>query len=255
MELSIIASGSNGNCYHLQSGGASVLFDAGKSFSETAGRMALLGKEIREVDGIVLSHAHGDHYQGIGPIARRLAIPVYVREEVYAACRRKLGPLDVRHFEGEFRIKELAITPIETSHDVTSCGFVVGRFGMFTDTGCVTSQMKEAIRELDAVLLESNYDEEMLLNGPYPRLLKERILSARGHLSNDDASDFIRRHGSHLSMVFLAHLSQQNNTAEKVREAFESLNADRPYVVCSRSRQTGTYLLNGGRPGPDPHVC
>src|SRR5450830_1312638 len=151
MKLSIIASGSNGNCYHLQSGCASVLFDAGKSFSETAGRMALLGKEIREVDGSVLSHAHGDHYQGIGPIARRLAIPVYVREEVYAACRRTLGPLDIRHFAGEFRITALPGTPIETSHDVTSCGFVVGGHGMFTDTGCVTSQMKEAIRELDAV--------------------------------------------------------------------------------------------------------
>ena len=244
MELSIIASGSNGNCYHLQSDGASVLFDAGKSFSETAGRMALLGKEIQEVDGIVLSHAHGDHYQGIGPIARRLGIPVYVREEVYAACRRKLGPLDVRHFDGEFRIKDLTITPIETSHDVTSCGFVIGRFGMFTDTGCVTSQMREVIQDLDSVLLESNYDEEMLMNGSYPRLLKERILSDCGHLSNDDASDFISRHGSHLSMVFLAHLSERNNTSEKVREAFELLNGDRPYVVCSRSRQTGTYLLN-----------
>ena len=243
MEISIIASGSNGNCCHLQSCGVSVLFDAGMSYAETAGRMALLGKEIREVDGIVLSHAHGDHYQGIGPIARRFAIPVYVREEVYAACRRKLGPLDVRHFDGTFRIKDLAITPIETSHDVTSCGFVVGRFGMFTDTGCVTSQMKEVIRELDAVLLESNYDEAMLMNGPYPRLLKERILSERGHLSNDDASDFICRHGSHLSMVFLAHLSERNNTAEKVRDAFDALNAGRPYVVCSRSRQTGSYRL------------
>lgn len=244
MELSIIASGSNGNCCHLQAEGVSVLFDAGKSFSEIAGRMALLGKEIREVDGIVLSHAHGDHYQGIGPIARRLGIPVYLHREVFAACGRKLGPLDIRHFEDEFRIKDLLIRPIATSHDVTSCGFVVGRFGMFTDTGCVTPQMKEAIRELDAVLLESNYDEEMLLNGPYPLLLKERILSARGHLSNRDASDFISRHGGHLSMVFLAHLSERNNTTEKVREAFESLNGDRAYVVCSRSRQTGTYLLN-----------
>jgi phosphoribosyl 1,2-cyclic phosphodiesterase len=243
MELSIIASGSNGNCYLLQSNGTSVLFDAGKSFSETAGRMALLGKDIRDVDGIVLSHAHGDHYQGIGPIARRLHIPVYIREDVYSSCRRRLGPLDVRNFEGKFRIKDLEITPIETSHDVTSCGFVVGRFGIFTDTGCATSHMKEVIRELDAVLLESNYDEEMLMTGSYPRLLKERIASERGHLSNDDASDFISRHGRHLSLVFLAHLSEKNNTAEKVRATFESINADRRYVVCSRFRETGTYKL------------
>ena len=108
--------------------GASVLFDAGKSFRETAGRMATLGKEIQEVDGIVLSHAHRDHYQGIGPIARRLHIPVYVREEVYAACRQRIGPVDVRHLEDGFRVGDMEITPIETSHDIASCGFVVGRF-------------------------------------------------------------------------------------------------------------------------------
>jgi phosphoribosyl 1,2-cyclic phosphodiesterase len=243
MELSIIASGSNGNCYLLESDGASVLFDAGKSFSETAGRMAALGKGIEEVDGIVLSHAHRDHYQGIGPIARRLRIPVYVREEVYAACRQRLGPVDVRHFDAGFRIKDLEIDPVETSHDITSCGFVVGRFGIFTDTGCVTPQMKDIISDLDFLLLESNYDEEMLMNGPYPRHLKERIVSERGHLSNDDASDFISRHGRHLSLVFLAHLSEKNNSAEKVRETFESTNADLPYVVCSRFRETGTYRI------------
>jgi phosphoribosyl 1,2-cyclic phosphodiesterase len=172
--------------------GAFVLFDVGKSFSETARRMAALGKDIRKMDGIVLSHAHGDHYQGIGPIARRLRIPVYVREEVYAACRQRLGPVDVRHFDANFRIKDLEIIPVETSHDIASCGFVVGRFGIFTDTGCVTSHRKEVICDLDAVLLESNYDESMLMNGPYPRHLKERIASERGHLSNDDASDFIK---------------------------------------------------------------
>ena len=244
MELSVIASGSNGNCYLLQSAGVSVLFDAGKSFSETARRMATLGKDIQDVDGIVLSHAHGDHYQGIGPIARRLGIPVYVRKQVYLACRQRLGPVDVRHFEDAFRIGDLEILPIETSHDVASCGFVVGCFGIFTDTGCVTAQMREIISDLDAVLIESNYDERMLMTGPYPPDLKERIASDRGHLSNEDASDFIRRYGDHLSQVFLAHLSETNNSAEKVRETFESINADRPYVVCSRFRQTGTYALH-----------
>ena len=243
MELSIIASGSNGNCYLLQSAGASVLFDAGKSFSETANRMAVLGKDIRQVDGIVLSHAHWDHYQGIGPIARRLHIPVYARKEVYAACRRGLGSVDVRHFEDEFIIGNMEITPVETSHDVASCGFVVGRFGIFTDTGCVTYRMREVVRDLDAVLLESNYDEEMLMAGPYPVSLKERIASDWGHLSNEDAGDFIRRYGDHLSQVFLAHLSETNNSADKVRETFECFNEDRPYVVCSRYRQTGTFRI------------
>jgi len=243
MELSIIASGSNGNCYLVEAEGVSVLFDAGKSFRETAERMAALGKEIKDLDGIVLSHAHGDHYQGIGPIARRLHIPVYVRREVFAACGRRIGAVDVRHFDAGFKIKNLDVTPVDTSHDVTSCGFVVGRLGIFTDTGCVTPQMREILPDLEALLLESNYDEQMLLNGPYPRHLKDRIASERGHLSNDDASDFISRHGRHLAKIFLAHLSEHNNSAQKVRETFEAMNADRPYVVCSRFKATGTYTI------------
>jgi phosphoribosyl 1,2-cyclic phosphodiesterase len=103
--------------------------------------------------------------------------------------------------------------------------------------------MREIISDLDAVLIESNYDERMLMTGPYPLHLKERIASDRGHLSNEDASDFIRRYGDHLSQVFLAHLSETNNSADKVRETFESFNEDRPYVVCSRLRQTGTFRI------------
>jgi phosphoribosyl 1,2-cyclic phosphodiesterase len=243
MELSIIASGSNGNCYLIQSGTTSVLFDAGKGYRETAARMEALGKDIRDVNGIVLSHAHGDHYYGIGPIARRLGIPLHVRKPAYLGCHQRIGPVEVRYFENTFQIGDLEITPVETSHDVDSCGFVVDGLGIFTDTGCVTAQMREIIRDLDAILIESNYDEGMLMTGPYPGYLKDRILSDRGHLSNDDASDFICRYGDHLSQVFLAHLSENNNSAEKVKETFEAANGDRPYVICSRFRETGTYTI------------
>ena len=244
MELSVIASGSNGNCYLLEDSGTSVLFDAGISLQETAGRLAALGKDIRQISGLVLSHAHSDHYQGMGAISRSLDVPVYADREVYAACREQLGKVEVRFFQGGFRINEMEITPVETSHDVASFGFVVGRLGIFTDTGRITGGMKEAIGDLKVVLLESNYDEEMLFNGPYPAHLKARIASDRGHLSNDDASDFISRYGTHLSLVLLAHLSEKNNAVAKVQEAFENLNGGSRYVVCSRFRQTGTYRIN-----------
>jgi len=81
------------------------------------------------------------------------------------------------------------------------------------------------------------------MSGPYPLDLKERIASDRGHLSNEDASDFIRRYGDHLSQVFLAHLSETNNSADKVKKTFESFNEERPYVVCSRFRQTGAFRI------------
>jgi len=244
MELSVIASGSNGNCYLLEENGTSVLFDAGIGLHEATRRMAALGKDIRQINGIVLSHGHADHYQGIGPISRNLNVPVYADREVYSSCRERLGKVEIHHFQGCFHINEMEITPVETSHDIASFGFVVGRLGIFTDTGRVTGGMKEAMGELKVVVLESNYDEEMLFHGPYPAHLKERIASDRGHLSNDAASDFISRFGTHLSLVLLAHLSEKNNTAAKAKEAFENLNEGRRYVVCSRLRQTGTYKIN-----------
>ena len=243
MELTVIASGSNGNCYLVQENGTSVLIDAGLGFHETARRIAAVGKDIRQVDAIVLSHAHADHYLGIGPIARSLNIPVYATKEVYSGCKERLGRTEMRHFDGCFRIDGMEITPVETSHDVPAFGFVVGRLGIFTDTGRVTSGMKEAIGDLDVIVLESNYDEEMLINGPYPAYLKERISSEHGHLSNDDASDFISRYGSHLSLVLLAHLSEKNNTIARVKETFENLNEGCNYVICSRYRETGTYRI------------
>jgi phosphoribosyl 1,2-cyclic phosphodiesterase len=243
MELSVIASGSNGNCYLVQENGTSVLIDAGLGLHETARRIAAVGKDLRQVDAIVLSHAHADHYSGVGAIARNLRIPVYATPEVYSGCEHQLGKVNVRHFEGSFHINTMEITPVETSHDVPSFGFVLGRLGIFTDTGRVTSGMKEAIGDLDVVVLESNYDEEMLMKGPYPALLKERIASDYGHLSNDDASDFISRFGAHLSLVLLAHLSEKNNAISRVKETFENLNGDRNYVVCSRYRETGTYRI------------
>lgn len=244
MELSVIASGSNGNCYLLEENGTSVLIDAGIGLRETARRMTILGRNIRQIDGIVLSHAHSDHYVGMGPLARKLNIPVYADRDVYLACRERLGKVDIHHFQGSFSVKDMTINPIETSHDVPSFGFVVGRSGIFTDTGCVTSGMREAIRDLSVVVLESNYDEDMLLNGPYPAHLKARIASDRGHLSNDDASDFISRYGEHLHLVILAHLSEKNNTTALAREAFENLNSGRRYVICSRIEATGTFRID-----------
>jgi len=244
MELSVIASGSNGNCYLVQQNRDSILIDAGLGLHETARRLAVLGKNIHDINGIVLSHAHEDHYLGVGPIARSLHIPVYTSNEVYYGCKDRLGRVDFRPFDGPFCINTIKITPIETSHDVPAFGFVVGRLGIFTDTGRVTDGMKDVIGDLDVVVLESNYDEEMLMKGPYPVPLKQRIASDYGHLSNDDASDFISRFGSHLSLVLLAHLSEKNNTIGRVKETFENLNGDLCYVVCSRYRETGTYQID-----------
>ena len=170
MEVSVIASGSNGNCCLVENKGSSILIDAGKSCREIEYRMNKLGKSLENVDGILLSHSHIDHFQGIGPISRKYNVPVYTTKDTYELCKDRIGEIKVKNFglNKSFKVAGMEIKPIKTCHDVPSCGFVVGKFGLFTDTGHITKQMEAAIGKLNGVLLESNHDIDMLINGSYP---------------------------------------------------------------------------------------
>ena len=143
----MIASGSNGNCCLIETKKASILIDAGKSGREIEARMRSLGKSLENVDAVLLTHSHHDHIAGAGVISRRYGIPLYMDSKVYSESRFKLGDAKVDKFSADrrFRVKGIEIRPIATSHNVSSCGFVVGDFGLFTDTGVVTKQMKDIL--------------------------------------------------------------------------------------------------------------
>ncbi len=244
MEISVIASGSNGNCCLVEHNDSSVLIDAGKSGKEVEHRMHKLGKSLEDIDGILITHAHHDHITGAGVLSRRFEIPLYMAEETYSDARYKLGNIEKKIFSvnKSFKIKNLRINPITTSHSVSSCGFVFGKFGFFTDTGFVTPQMKKVIPHLNVILLESNHDIDMVINGPYPAFLKQWILSDEGHLSNIHASSLIQEKGKKLSLALLGHLSCNNNTPDTARNTFEELvkrNID--FEICSREMESGSW--------------
>jgi len=242
MEISVIASGSNGNCCLVEERGISVLIDAGKSGIEIETRMRSLGKSLDDVDGIVLTHEHSDHISGAGVLSRRFGIPVYMTQEIHS--RASLGKFESRIFSGDFKIGSLKIRPVLTSHNVSSCGFVIGKFGYFTDTGIVTKQMKKVIPNLNSILIESNHDIEMVHNGHYPAFLKKWILSDEGHLSNDKASSIIQEKGNNLSMVLLGHLSGNHNTPDIVSETFNTLVKRKiDFSVCSRDKESGSWKI------------
>lgn len=235
MEISVIASGSNGNCCLVEDKDTAILIDAGKSGRELEKRMNSLGKSLENVDACVITHKHADHVCGAGVISRRYNIPLYVNPECAFAGK---------HFTGNLKIKNLEIKPVPTSHNVPSSGFVIGKFGLFTDTGIVTPQMEAAMKHLNAVLLESNHDVEMLKNGHYPHFLKNWILSDKGHLSNETASSMIQKRGDHLSLVLLGHLSGNNNTPQLAKETFESFVKRKiDYSVCSREGVSGSWKI------------
>ena len=240
MNISVIASGSNGNCCLVESKKASILIDAGKSCKEIEYRMDKFGNGLENVDAILLTHSHIDHTIGIGPISRKYNIPVYVKKDVYNLSN--IGNINAKFFSSGFRIKDLRIRPVETSHDVPSNGFMINNFGLFTDTGIVTKQMQDSIKKLKCVLLESNHDINMLINGGYPAFLKQRILSDNGHLSNISASNFIQAKGNHLDLVLLGHLSGNNNTVDIAKKTFETLVKKKiSYGVCSRDKESGVW--------------
>jgi phosphoribosyl 1,2-cyclic phosphodiesterase len=247
MEVSVIASGSNGNCCLIKKKDVTFLIDAGTSGREIEHRMDRLGKSIENIDAIVLTHSHNDHVAGAGVLSRRYGIPIYMTKDVYSHAIGKIGEkIKFKIFPAGkvFKIKGVSIKPIPTSHSVSSYGFVIDKFGLFTDTGVVTKEMEDAMPKLKCVLLESNHDIDMLINGPYPAYLKKWILSDEGHLSNVHASALIEEKGKKLNIALLGHLSGNNNTPELARRTFETLvRRDMEYTVCSRERETGNFIM------------
>jgi phosphoribosyl 1,2-cyclic phosphodiesterase len=241
MEISVIGSGSNGNSCLVEDKNTSVIIDAGFSCREIESRLNRLGKSLENVNAVVLSHSHSDHCRGVGIISRKYDIPVYlskkVHEGVYLDAKTK-------HFHNSFKINGLKIEPIRTSHDVPSFGFRIGKFGIFTDTGIVTPDMERAVRGLKTVIIESNHDVDMLLNGPYPAFLKNRIFSDTGHLSNIQASSFVNNFGKELETALLGHLSANNNTVYLAKNTFDTLVKQKiECTVLSRQKETGTWTV------------
>jgi phosphoribosyl 1,2-cyclic phosphodiesterase len=197
-----------------------LLFDAGISGSQAKERLALHGRDIAAVDTVLISHDHVDHSRSMGIFHRKFGLPIYTTAKTYrAASRHGLGEIeDLRHFTAgdTLQFGRVKVETISTPHDgVDGVVFVVDdgkhRLGILTDLGHVFSDLESVIGSLDAVLLESNYDPDMLANGSYPEFLKERIKGPGGHISNFEAADVLKS-ARRTKWACLAHLSHDNNT-------------------------------------------
>ncbi|ABN57821.1 MULTISPECIES: MBL fold metallo-hydrolase [Methanoculleus] len=225
MELTVLASGSKGNCTYLRGERGALLIDAGLSAREILRRLEAAGGDPTFIEAILVTHEHIDHIRGVDVLARRLGVPVYATGGTLEAFTPKCSgrSAEVRRCRcGEtFSVGDFSIEPFAASHDAREpCGFSVAegdlRIGCCTDTGTVTTSMFDKLASCDAVLLESNHCPDMLENGPYPAYLKSRIRSKRGHLSNPDAARCLQRLADRIHMAMLAHVSEINNTPEKV---------------------------------------
>ena len=257
MDMIALQSGSNGNCIYVEADGVRLLFDAGISGRQAEQRLAAHGRDIRDVDALVISHDHRDHASCLGIYQRKYGFPVHVTRKTLVICRSKhnLGQVqDVRHYTAGASLKfgTVTVETIPTPHDgVDGVAFVVDdgrrRLGILTDLGHVFAALHDVITSLDAVLLESNYDPDMLAEGWYPEPLKRRIQGRRGHLANSEAAQLLRTSASpRLQWVFLGHLSEENNhPALALRAHREILGDQMPLFLASRDAATDVLECEG----------
>jgi phosphoribosyl 1,2-cyclic phosphodiesterase len=238
-----LQSGSNGNSIYVEAGGVRLLFDAGISGKQAAMRMQQHGRDIRDVDALIISHDHNDHVRSAGIFQRKYGLPIYLSKWTYMRAASALGKVnDVRHFHSGERIEfgSVIVHTFRTPHDAADgVSFVVQhenrRLGILTDLGHPFSALQKIVPELDACYLESNYDPEMLETGPYSFPLKQRIRSPRGHISNKEAATLLKTTGNKLQWATLAHLSEQNNDPELALQTHrKTLGQSFPLHVASR---------------------
>jgi phosphoribosyl 1,2-cyclic phosphodiesterase len=228
MRFSVLGSGSRGNAVYIEAGNSSVLIDAGFSGKELQRRMETVGRDLADVNAICITHEHNDHICGAGVISRRYEIPVVINGGTLEAASSKMGKLfgTTIFSPGDvIAVGDLEIRSFCISHDTADpVGYVISdgqkRLGYLTDTGKVSHLMARRLLSCHGIILEFNHDLEMLKYGPYPLPLQQRVRSSRGHLSNEDAADFLTDlMEGEIREVVLAHLSEKNNTVELAREA------------------------------------
>lgn len=231
MRVSVLASGSAGNATFVQLGGTKLLVDAGISARRIRAGLAGIGVAVEELSGVLITHEHRDHIGGLAMLAKKYALPVYARPETFrsmalgealpAKCRVAIGD--------RFGVGGVKVEAFNIPHDAADpVGFSIYgeriKCTVATDLGFVTSSVQKALDDSDVLVLEANHDVDLLERGSYPRHLKRRIMSNRGHLSNYDAAwALVRMKKRAHTKVFLAHLSERNNRPEVARDTVRAV--------------------------------
>lgn len=227
MRFAYLGSGSQGNGLVVESGGTRVLLDCGFTLREAVTRLERLGVDPGSLDAVVVTHEHDDHVGGVGRLARKFGMPVWLTHGTLRGAGDALQGADLRFVEGyaAFHIGDLCVEPFPVPHDAGEpAQFVFGdgarRLGVLTDAGMATAHIQACLSGVDALALECNHDLDMLRTSAYPPSLQERISGRLGHLDNSAAAGLLASlERSSLQHVVAAHLSQKNNTPGLARAA------------------------------------
>ena len=225
MQISVLASGSKGNCLLIAAENTALLIDAGISTRKIKQELASFGMDITDLDGILITHEHSDHVRGLKTLVKNYRIPIYSKANTFKAMPSIMqNASDINCFQAlpnkkeQLSIGNFKINYFATSHDaVDSVGYSIKtkddfKFTLATDLGFVSEEVKASLDNSNIIVLEANHDINLLQNGTYPWPLKKRILSTRGHLSNNDAGWTLCNLNHTPDKIILAHLSEKNNS-------------------------------------------
>jgi len=229
IRLVVLGSGSAGNATLIEGGGARVLLDAGFSSRELTARLQAVGAEPHRLDAVLVTHEHADHVRGASLFSRTHRVPVYCTAKTLRAAsldRQGIHRHEPLEAGVPFRLGDLSVTPFPVPHDaVDTVGFAFqaggARLGYATDLGHPADAVRERLRDCDLLMLESNHDVDMVRDGPYPEVVKDRVLGRHGHLDNEAAAGLAcESAGERTRGVILLHLSRTNNRPEVALEAW-----------------------------------
>ena len=237
-----IGSGSSGNCHYIGYKDTNILVDAGLSGKRITTGLDDINVDMENIKGIFITHEHSDHIKGAGIISRKYDIPIFANVKTWCAMKDKLGDIkdsNMKVFENDrsYSLEDLIIRPFSISHDASDA---VGynfyaeneKMSIATDIGMITDNIRRHLYKSKLVVLESNYDPNMLMMGSYPYSLKKRVMSDTGHLSNEDAAKFcidLVKEGR--ERILLAHLSKENNFPELAYETSKSILAQNDIII------------------------
>lgn len=238
LRFSVLASGSTGNAFYIESDEQRLLVDAGLSGKQMDKLFGEISVDPAKLTGILVTHEHSDHIKGLGIIARKYNLPIYANTKTWKAMERSIGKLTLDqkfHFEmGEVKtFGDIDIESFGVSHDAVEPMFYTFNKGekkvaLVTDLGYVSERIKKTVENADAYIFEANHDVEMLRMGRYPWSVKRRILGDSGHVSNEDCglalADII---SNETRRVYLAHLSQDNNMKDLARMSVDHVLKER----------------------------
>ena len=234
MEISALASGSSGNCFYIGNEKSAILIDAGISTKQILERLLSIGGNAKKIKAIFITHEHIDHIRGTDVLARKLNIPIFANRDTIKNCFLCSDEDLIKPIKGNsvIKIKDLKIEAFSKSHEAADPVFYniyeKKKISVITDAGYACRNIKAHVSNCDLLCIETNYDDKMLENGPYPIYLKKLIGSDKGHLSNHQAGLCALEFASpKLKRVILSHISKTNNTPELAYSTFCNIIKER----------------------------